>query len=538
MSAPSNFPTTLDEQHVMNGFHSFLANALAQAKAERLLEEEILASAEADLMVAGPALCLYFAALRSSTTPPSVPIPGSSASGSPPLSLNATTCPPAFHAYFSIWAATVPLIQALPSDQQHDLARIICGREPISQSTSQSQRDVLQRIAADLRAVAIEISQRRTFQERYQADLQAALDHGRPMSPDGRRTPSPLRATFQPPPGYEMKDKLSPTSPTYVTSPTRRSHELERPHVMHVVNEDSPTPYSPSATSGAPISNSRPSSSAPPSPRRSGTQGQAAPPARGHTRNQSSASQFLELPGGYGNQGGDSSSGSHSRRPPSPTILTPLDPAILVIRETLYAALADVLARNPELRALLKTDPARAYFASVGLAILEVSLTSITPEGNIRAVLGAELKLEDAPPNYRPLMQELQRIGRRSKELEEADDARAMELLTESDDPLPEPRMDRVRKMLVKGVARGWEELQSDGALSDDEADAMVGAGSESQRRREGGQRTRGSGRAQSPAGTALELTNRINALALGMTRLPAFRERQNAIFKVLAGVR
>ncbi|KAG9010970.1 hypothetical protein FRB95_004417 [Tulasnella sp. JGI-2019a] len=533
MSAPNPQQPALDEQNVMNGFHSFLSNALAQAKAERLLEEEILASAESDIMVAGPALCLYFAALRSSTNPPSVPIPRSSAPGEPPLSLNPTTCPPAFRAYFSIWTAAVPLIQALPGDEQHDLARIICGREPLSPSTS--RQDVLKRIAAELRSVAIEISQRRTFQERYQADLQAALDHGRPMSPDGRRTPSPLRATFVPPPGYEPEEKPLPSTPGgLVSSPTRSSHQYDRPPRspypgMHVVNQDAPTPYSPAITSSIPAVNGRAPSPAPASPRRTSTHAQPTIPVRGHTRNQSSSSQFLELPGANNNASG--ASGPSIRRSPSPTILTQQDPAILIIRETLYAALADVLARTPELRSMLKTDPSRAYFASVGLAILEVSLTSITPEGNVRAVLGTELKLGDAPQNYRPLMQELQRIGTRSRELEAEDDARAMELLSASDDALPEPRMDRVRKMLVKGVARGWEELHSD-----EEAGAMADAGQHSQRRREGGQR-RGS-RSQSPAGTALELTNRINALALGMTKLPAFKERQNSIFKVLASAR
>ena len=44
---------TLSEQQVSDGFHSFLANALAQAKAEKLLDVETLSSAEADLMICG-----------------------------------------------------------------------------------------------------------------------------------------------------------------------------------------------------------------------------------------------------------------------------------------------------------------------------------------------------------------------------------------------------------------------------------------------------------------------------------------------------
>ena len=231
----------------------------------------------------------------------------------------------------------------------------------------------------------------------------------------------------------------------------------------------------------------------------------------------------------------------HVRRPSSPSILTPSDPAILTIRETLYAALADVLARKPEVRALLKTDPPRAYFASVGLAILEFSLHSLTPEGNVQAVLGAELRLEDIPRGYKPLMQELQAIATRTRQLEAEDDQKAIELLTAGEDTLPEPRMDRVQRMLIVGVARGWEELQQqDGTVAPADTDVMSGAAFESQQRRSGRDPTvsRGRSRDRSPEGTVLHLVNRINTLALGMTRLPAFRERERDVFKVLAGVR
>lgn len=57
MSTANTMTTpSLNEQNVMNGFHNFLTNALAQAKAERLLDADTLASAEADLMVAGEPL--------------------------------------------------------------------------------------------------------------------------------------------------------------------------------------------------------------------------------------------------------------------------------------------------------------------------------------------------------------------------------------------------------------------------------------------------------------------------------------------------
>ncbi len=43
----------LDEQYVQDAFHSYLKSSLAQARAERLLDVEILSSAEGDLMITG-----------------------------------------------------------------------------------------------------------------------------------------------------------------------------------------------------------------------------------------------------------------------------------------------------------------------------------------------------------------------------------------------------------------------------------------------------------------------------------------------------
>lgn len=519
----------------MNAFHKFLTLALAQAKAERLLDEETLASAEADIMVAGPALCLYFAALRSNTTPPSIPLPPSVLPpGAPPTVLSAETVPRTFKAFFFIWSALTPAIQTLTPEQSHDLARLICGHEPISQSASRHEQ--LRRMALDMRAVAIEISQRRTFQERYQSDLQAALDHGRPPS-DGRRTPSPLRATFVPPPGYEAEKPLpaSPTSP--------RSRPVTPTSPMRITNPDLPG-------FGRRISASAPPTSPPTptritSPNRLNAALPSTPPRTeyGHRRNQSS--QYLELPSGRPERPTvtvQSSSSSPGRRSPSPAVPAQLNSAIETIRETLYAELAEVIAKTKELQTLLASDPPRAYFASVGLAILEFSLNALTPDGGVRAVLGAELKLEDVPREYQPLMREVQAIARRSRQLEEEDTTKAIELLTAGEDTLPEPRMDRLRKMLIKGVARGWEELQRDQDVSGSDTEVMAGAAFESQVRRSARGSDQGAVRARSrdrsPEGTVLQLANRINALALTMTRLPAFRERQAQVFKVLAGVR
>jgi len=159
MSQLNATSATLTVEQVIHGFHQFLQYALAQAKFEKIIDEDTLASAEADVMICGPALCLYFAALRSNTTPPSCPIPRS-AEGDAPFILSNETCPPLFLPYFKLWQNTVPAIQALEPAYQHDLARVICDNAPLT-SPIPAQ---LHRISADLRSVAIEISQRRTFQ--------------------------------------------------------------------------------------------------------------------------------------------------------------------------------------------------------------------------------------------------------------------------------------------------------------------------------------------------------------------------------------
>lgn len=46
-------PSKLDEEYVQNSFHTYLKSSLTQAKVERLIEDQVLASAEADLMISG-----------------------------------------------------------------------------------------------------------------------------------------------------------------------------------------------------------------------------------------------------------------------------------------------------------------------------------------------------------------------------------------------------------------------------------------------------------------------------------------------------
>ncbi|KAJ7259480.1 hypothetical protein B0H12DRAFT_413742 [Mycena haematopus] len=426
---PARTDSQLSESYIQDAFHSYLKSSLAQAKAEHLLDADVLSSAEGDLMITGPALCLYFAALRCTTNPPSVPLPRHNKTTQMELSYD--NCPRAFVPFLRVWSNTVPHIQALAPEYQHDLARMICNLEPLTTPVVAA----LNGIAADLRAVAIEISQRRSFQDRYQSDLQAALDSGNDSS-----SPSPKRAAFVPPPSYDA----SPASSAH--SSPRSSADGHLQASPQYASHDLP-PQSPTFLSPSPF-----------------------PP-----------------------------------RTPSPTILSQDSPAIEFIRETLYASLADALDAQPALRALLRTDPPRAYFAAVAFAVLAVATTATTPDGSVIGVLGTPLTLDMCPPQLRPFMAELAAIGRAAREIADEDDEVAMKLAARGQE-VPPTRMDRVRMMLEQGV--GYAQATREG---------------------EEGRR--------SVEGRAVSFTNRVNALSLGMTKLRAFRERQDDVFKVLAGI-
>ena len=51
--SPARTSSHLDEQLIQDSFHSYLRSSLAQAKAERLLDEDVLSSAQGDLMITG-----------------------------------------------------------------------------------------------------------------------------------------------------------------------------------------------------------------------------------------------------------------------------------------------------------------------------------------------------------------------------------------------------------------------------------------------------------------------------------------------------
>lgn len=400
-------------------------------------------------------MCLYFAALRCTTDPPSVPLPRTNKSA-PPLELSHDNCPPPFTSFLRVWASRVPSIQALAPEQQHDLARIICGHQPLAPVPNPA----INGIAADLRAVAIEISQRRSFQDRYASALQAALDSG------GANGSGAKKAAFVPPPTY---DDAAPVSPSRSSSRPSSSSSSASSHSLHhsTTHTHAQAPFSPI----------------------------------------DSASTY--------SHDSYSSYNSHSSPPHTPTLLTAASPAIDFIRETLYAALASALERHPALLPLLHTDPPRAYFAAVALGVLLVATTGLTRDGRgIVGVRGHVLGEEACPAELRAFVRELLGVGAEAARIGVEDDDEAMGRAARGEEDAGQTRLERVERMLERGVA-----LDDD----DDDGDGEGGRGPRL--------------RTRSVQGRAVAFANRINALSLGMTRLPAFRERQDDVFKVLAGV-
>jgi hypothetical protein len=154
------------------------------------------------------------------------------------MELSFENCPPSFISFLRVWANTVPSIQSLVPEAQHDLARVICGLQPLLPYSEHGSKGIINGIAANLRAVAIEISQRRSFQERYASDLQAALDAG---------SPSSRKVSFVPPPVYDPSSHVSsrPSLDT-TTVPQRRPSPGLLSSIPH-----SPTSLSPSRSPGS-----------------------------------------------------------------------------------------------------------------------------------------------------------------------------------------------------------------------------------------------------------------------------------------------
>ncbi|GAA6062057.1 hypothetical protein JCM10212_005042 [Sporobolomyces blumeae] len=411
----------LPEEAVIAGFHSLLQDSLSQIRGEGLLTDEELEAAEPSVQIAAPALVLFFAALGAVGEPPTISSPDRS------FVLSTTNCPASFSNAFRLWTTCVGPIKRLDDAARHDLALILCDKEIES---SVLRLDV-SRLASDLKGIALEILQRRTFQLRLQSDLNAALDSSvRPRSSGDSDRPS--RASFEPPPMY---------------SEGRPTEETKRAYARFSSND---------------------------------------------------------LADGSGRRGRSSMEETGAVR------IVEQEENLNVIRETLYSAFADAIVETPAILEQLSrgTDWApRAFFASTCLAILEVALSRVDTHG-VRVVdMGRRapkvIGIAETPPYLRPFLGKLVELSQAVQALAAQDDERAIEQATSGTIPTSAPRIEQLRARLAGGVG-------SQRGLEPDD--------------REGEQQLS-------------SLANAINEMALGMSSLPAFRERQTEAFKVLVSI-
>lgn len=151
-------------------------------------------------------LFLHLRAWKSTTDPPSVSVPASPTN--PAFALSIATCPTALLPLLRRWQRTVSPLQRLSTEQAHDVARLICDLEPVTSPVS----TLMVKLAADIQSVAIQISQRKTFLERYTQDLEIGLH---------RRSPS-----FQRPPGYAPESSTSGSARNDTSSYVNRSENI------------------------------------------------------------------------------------------------------------------------------------------------------------------------------------------------------------------------------------------------------------------------------------------------------------------------
>ncbi|GAA5983465.1 hypothetical protein JCM5350_007661 [Sporobolomyces pararoseus] len=420
--------SSLTEEQIIHGFHTLLQDSLAQARGEGLLTDEELQSAEPSVQIAAPSLALFFAALGSTGDPPSISSPDST------FVLSSLNCPPSFQNAFNLWQSNVKRIQSLDLENRYDLALVLSDKEPVSSPL----RMEVAKLGSELKAIGLEILQRRTFQLRFQSDLNAALDSSvRPRSStDSNRTSGGAKTSqFEPPPMY---------SEGKPTEETKRAYGAF---------EDEGRRYE-----GARI----------------GEQFGRASTSEGG-RDQMRAFEHEEN--------------------------------LSVIRETLYSAFADAIVDTPSILQQLSQGPAyaaKAFFASTCLAILEVALTRVGEDGVRVVQLGRGapkiIGISETPPYLRSFLGRLVELSQALQSISAKDDETAMREASSDATTFSTPRIDRLRSRLANGVS-----VDETGEGGDDQELRL--------------------------------LANAINEMALGMTNLDSFRERQAEAFKVLCSV-
>lgn len=141
---------TLSEALVQEAFHYLLQDALIQAQTEGLISKEEIARHDTDIQIIASSLALYFAALTARGNPPCISFPNNES-----LQLSRENCPPSFASFFHLWQASVARVQRLSMEYRHDLALLLCEREPMSSPI----RMQVANLARDLKSVALDIVQ-------------------------------------------------------------------------------------------------------------------------------------------------------------------------------------------------------------------------------------------------------------------------------------------------------------------------------------------------------------------------------------------
>lgn len=382
---------TLSEVLVQDAFHHLLQDALIQARTEGLISKEEIARHDTDIQIIASSLALYFAALTARGNPPYISFPNDEN-----MQLSQENCPASFASFFHLWQASVAKIQRLSLEYRHDLALLLCEREPMSSPI----RMQVANLARDLKSVALDIVQvgnfsplfervkgdlffyflrplqRSTFQNQFKTDVQTAIN-------------ASLNGNYMAP----------PSTPPSVSSSSSSKHQQQQ-------NNDKPLPL----PALAPRNNSYRSLPPPPLPTI------AVEPPEGETS------------------------------------------ALMLIRETLFAALGDCLATNQDLLCLIgrgqdnKSWSSRCFFASLCLSILDVCLFRIQlppsddakhlnfaiakktfpwQDAFVRTVHDSmgnnKISLTNCPGDLSKLLMVLFQIGMFVQSLSEADDMKAMQ---------------------------------------------------------------------------------------------------------------
>jgi hypothetical protein len=109
--------------------------------------------------------------------------------------------------------------------------------------------------------------------------------------------------------------------------------------------------------------------------------------------------------------------------------------------------------------------------------------------------------------------------------------------LAERGHDIPEPRIDRLKRTLKTGVAAQRQEERAARRATRRERERGRSPHSRGTASEDVSSGSSDEGR-QSPSSSTVRFANRVNELALRMTSLPAFRERQQEVFSILKSVR